>query len=216
MSKTEPVIEQKIINVPVSTYYPSNGQFLYKSPAGWQVESCRERLHNAGFQIDKKKNVVSVFDEFFMGVLPHCGDRVIKFMKIVDAASRSEEPVEVSPTNISNIIHIKMPKWWANNLVRRNVLTAFLRAGTYYREESGKCFEDSLNSISYLRETRPAVDLFLSGGSRIKNKKSDGFNGWYNCFRNNTNPERILVKIKRKHSGKPETENPATEQTGVE
>ena len=195
-----------------ATYLPANGQFLYKAPHGWQTESCRERFHSASFQIQDKKEPISLFNEFFMGVPPEHGVYVIKFMKIVDAAAQSEEPVEVSLTTMPALIHVKMPKWWADNLVRRNVLTAFLRAGTHYKEETGECFEKSLSAINYLRETRPAVDLFLSGGSRIKNKKGEGFTGWYNCFRNNANPEMILVKIKRK---RPEKSEADTKQEGV-
>lgn len=220
MGKTktvDPVVESKTVTAPTTAYVPGNGQFLYKAPHGWQMESCRERFHSASFQtpIPTKGDIVSLFDEFFMGVPPNGGGCVINFMKIVDAASRSDEPVEVSLTNVPGLIHVKMPPWWANNPIRRNVLTAFLRAGTHYKEETGECFERSLNAISYLKDTRPAVDLFLSGGSRVKNKKGEGFTGWYNCFRNNENPERILVKIKRKRPEKPQAEKPDSKEAGV-
>lgn len=202
-------------NLPKISAYnkPGENSFLKKSGNDWVAETCRDRLQSHFDSYPEQ------MEFYFAAGGPKIAQRVIKFMQVVEPAARvnEEDRIKIEATTDESILYVLMSPWWRNP-VRRSLLTALLRAGRSYTEESGKGFDAALNSIEYTSKTRKAIDLFLSGHTAVKNKTvpKNGFGGWYNLFgQANFDPSRILTRVKRIKK-KPEEEVPVAEVVAVE
>ncbi len=175
--------------------------FLKKGNPNWDVETCRENLHNY-FNSHPDQ-----MEFYFCAGGPQIAQRVIRFFGVVEPAANvtEEDRVKIEVTSDKTMLHVVMSPWWRNT-VRRSLLTALLYSSRAYSEETAKGFNDALNSDDYTSETRAAIDLFLSGHTAIKNKSvsKQGFNGWYSLFTQaNFDPSKVLTRIKRKKIEKP-------------
>ena len=184
-----------VISVPKSAYKNVYGSFGIATWAGDKItsiqwEGCRDRFQGVS-------EPEAVMDFFFY----HNDDtahHVIDFMRTVEKIIelQKEDQLEFQFTNNSNILNVKMSKWWKYKL-RRSLLTALLRCGQSYVDRTTKGFEKALYSVYYTAQTRPAIEQFLKGRTGSKLKKQANFSGWYAQFvnKNELQVRETLVKV---------------------
>lgn len=158
----------------------------------WQT--CRDSFHS----ITSQKR----YDGFFFSCSRGTIERVKKFVEQVQQIAKVDPKnyIVFKETTNKDILWVELNEWW-NYPVRRSLLTALLRCGMKFSEDTGECFVKALNSQPYLKQTKNATERFLEGATAVKIKKNV-FSGWQNQFANKT-PEqvkKILVKLKKKES----------------
>lgn len=112
--------------------------------------------------------------------------KITTFISIIEGLLKlkNNQRIVFETTNKNNIIKVNVSRWWRSNLLRRQILTAFIRASL---------LDDNLNYKEKLRKSNyfngsthiKAVSKFLKGytcinptsGIRMGNK-----NGWKSIF----------------------------------
>lgn len=139
---------------------------------------CRESFH---YQCIKNKRMLfccKVNGEDTIDITRN----VIKFMNIVEDKLKIKSEFHV--TNKKNIIYIKFHEFWMKQAMRKSLFTALLKTSQYFREDVAKStgfeaeFNNAIEKIYYLKETKKALKLFLSG----RTKYTGNICGWYNAF----------------------------------
>lgn len=158
------------------------------------VETCRDRF--------QARSEYESFVDFYFCHRPGRSDDVIEFMKMVELVAKVEEEdaLVISKTDLDNVVHVRMSKWWKQR-VRRSLLTAFLRCSDAFKERSGPSFVKTIFSRTYTEETREAIERFLDGYTLVKYSRKKEFSGWWELFKVGGNSKKILVK-KRKNEHK--------------
>jgi hypothetical protein len=133
--------------------------------------SCREEVQN----MTNRKT-----DGF---LFRHCGDDkyVIRFMRRVERKLKLKAKLKFVKTDDKTVFYVVLTRFWkgkstADGNMRRSLLTALLRAGRYYRTKN---FQQALNSNEYLSTTQPAVQRFLNGHTKCRQRC---FVGWQDEF----------------------------------
>lgn len=191
---------------PVGTYNVVDGGLgIVKGNAiGW--ESCRETFHTRSDQIDS-----------FLFYLKFDSGDVIKFMQVFQAACNcpQDQMVVIKKTTHERVLWVGMSPWWKYR-ARRSLLTALLRSGMNFTDNSSKGFLKALYSTEYLSATKYAVDAFLNGKNSFKLRRRDSFDGWQNFFefRAHADTNAILIKLKRRGKGHVDKPRAASKNAG--
>lgn len=182
---------EEVVKIPKFAYQGINGAFGIQTNKTIDWERCRERFQN------KTEN--DVVKSFLFYCADGTTDNVIKFIKTVESICDCPEDIKFKKTDHKNVIFVEMGSWWKQR-VRRSLLTALLRCGQHFKSDTGNGFVEALNSEHYTSATREAVEVFLSGRTAVKMKKSQSFTGWHDFFahKNKTNILDCLVKLKKK------------------
>lgn len=182
---------------------------VFTTPSNVYWYTCRDQFHAA----TEKRH-----EGFFFSCQAGTKKNVIEFMKRVEQSANvtQENSLQIQETDQKDVLWIVLNDWW-NYRVRRSLLTAFLRAGQDFKEDTGKGFTDAINASPYFSTTKPAVERFLEGATSLKIKKGH-FSGWQDKFYNK-NAEQVkamLVKLKKnKVENQVEVENQETVEEGV-
>lgn len=184
-------MSKDIVNVPNSTYSTGQGSFGIVKTGNTQWLTCRDQFQTYSESIE---SFIFVCDK-------NTQKKVISFMERVQQIINlpKENLLSFKKTNADNMICVVMGNFWKYK-VRRSLLTALLRCGQSFEQDTGKGFEKALNSQPYTAKTKQAIERFFSGATAVKIKKNQGFGGWQAMFANKT-PEQIknmLVKLKKK------------------
>lgn len=179
------------VNIPViKSYKPSGGTLGTLINGNMEWYTCRDRFQSASEHVT----------EFLFAHLSGEGQHVIEFIKTFQQAADipKEHCCEVLETTEPNILLVRMTPWWQYRL-RRSLLTALLRCGQSFKKHTGDAFEKALYSLLYTRDTRAAVERFMSGYTASKLKKRTAFYGWHRLFSDeHVPPDTVLVKLKRR------------------
>lgn len=211
MSKAEKTVDtgEDIVKLPTFPYnniYGALGIQTSKSQIDW--ERCRDRFQN--------KTESATIKSFLFFHRDGTGDNVVRFIKTFESACDCPQDMEIKfkKTNNKNVIHVEMSDWWRYK-VRRSLLTALLRCGQNFTEDTGACFTKTLNSEYYTSSTKAALDAFLEGRTACKMQRHANFPGWYAFFngKQKDQVERCLVKLKKK---KKEGEEPVVQEGTAE
>lgn len=97
-------------------------------------------------------------------------------------------------TNLPFIGYIKPAEFWMNHVLKRSLLTIFVRCGDKYNLQKDN-YEEALLSESYVTKTKTAVYRFLFGFHDIKYYDR---NGWVSNFVNCSNEQ--IVKDLNNHN----------------
>jgi hypothetical protein len=141
--------------------------------------SCRELFFNYYFN---SKNCAK--KSFAYGVLNSKEAKSIKlFFESVENRLKipQHERAILTPVDTDHSLLEAVPRWWAMNSARRQLLTILLRAGAKYNPENG--VSDALDSYKYSKETKPSINYFFDG--HTKPKKDSIFTsdiGWVSRF----------------------------------
>ena len=186
-----------LVKIPSFAYqniYGALGIQTSKSAIDW--ERCRDRFQN-------KSEAISSFLFYHKD---NTGDNVIKFMRTFEAACGVPDGQEltIKKTTNKNVLWIGLTDWWKYR-VRRSLLTALLRCGQNFINDTGEGFLTALYSEYYLSGTKEAVEWFMTGHTAVKMKKNLSFPGWHNYFahKQKSQIEGCLVKLKRKRGDEP-------------
>lgn len=168
------IVQNPKERVAYSSY--NQGWFGYFRNNEFMWENCRDRFH---VYIES----YGVKNFFFVSGGKSLSERVFDFIEDVENISGvcEKDKTWFSKTAKDEIIYVYMSDWWRYR-VRRSLFTAFLRAGVFYENRDGDNLVKAIKSVQWLRETYPAVSLFLSGRTAVKIKKNADFTGWYNKF----------------------------------
>jgi hypothetical protein len=137
---------------------------------------CRESFHDQVRQLDT----------FLFGNGKKDWRDIASFMRMVESRLKLSERSEFGPTIINGTMWVKAPKWWSKSNIRRYFYTMMLRAAMKY-SRTKRNFLKSLWSIGYTRQSRYAVERFLSGFTKYKGRSSR-IDGWFDIFEFSGNP----------------------------
>lgn len=189
-------MSEEVVNISNTTYGNGVGSFGIINGSSVSYYACRDQFLTYS---EASESFVFVCKNGKM-------DNVINFMKRVEQIINlpNESALTFKPTNRKNVLFVKMGVFWKYR-VRRSLLSALLRCGQNFDEDTGKGFVKALHSTSYTKNTKVALDRFLSGATAVKIKK-DTFSGWQNAFASRTAEQvkSMLVKLKKKKEQKPE------------
>ena len=103
---------------------------------------------------------------------------VIRFIKAIQKKLKlcKEDRLNIQCID-KNISLVVMSEFWLDQC-RRSLLTALLRAGDMYKNKD--CFDKAIEDQYYLKNTRYALNRFLSGHTNMK--KFMFFDGWFDTF----------------------------------
>jgi hypothetical protein len=198
MSAEQEKEKEEIVRIPSSPYQSVGALGIQTSKSQIEWDTCRDRFQS---KTDAKK-----VESFLFYHEAGRGDNVINFMRTFEAACGCphDQGINFKKTSNKNVLWVGLSEWW-NYRVRRSLLTALLRCGQSFTEDTGKGFVKALNSQYYLSGTTTAVEAFLSGKTACKMKKNYGFGGWHNFFNGKTKDQidKCLVKLKRRKEGVP-------------
>jgi hypothetical protein len=134
---------------------------------------------------------------FFFSHKPNQGLSIASFLQKIECILDLAEPSVYARCNEPNVLWIEHSKFWSNCIMRRSVLTVFVRCGLLYDPAKnnmddalfGECWDGSLWSQigspnDYARQTRPALMRFLYGFTSYKTDPNSR-NGWRDNFQNN-------------------------------
>lgn len=190
MTEPNPQWSDEVINIPTG-YAPAITSLGIVTDNKVEWLSCRETFHNKSTEIDS----------FIFCCGKDHTNRVLEFINTVEQICKvpEENRIKIRKTNMSGVIYVGMSDWWKYR-VRRSLLTALLRCGINFHDNSANGFEFALWSMNYTLNTRLAINRFLGGYTSCKLKKDTIFNGWVSFFFNMpaAKIEKILVKPKKK------------------
>lgn len=179
-------VNAEIVRVPRSAYNPGPGALALLPEPNHQMTwfSCREQFHGA---VKPRKDRSFLF---FHGVGER--DRIVRFMD--ECQERIGLPAKYRlvfcDTDQPNVVYVRVGPWWAAQNVRISFLTALLRCGRSYTDD----FQSALFSTTYTRETKPAVDRFLSGHTHYVGN-GDQWQSTFSTYRERIDSaERSLVR----------------------
>jgi len=131
------------------------------------------------------------------------GLNVAAFLARFETQMGHENLSECGPTNNGLVSWIKPAEFWTRNSMRKSLFTLLLRAAIGHDQGGAKSipydpkkdnFEESLYSMSYLKRTKTAVELFLTGHTWAKTHKDAG---WVDTLENKAEPEvKKLIYLK--------------------
>ena len=107
----------------------------------------------------------------------HRSKNIAAFMSLLEDKLRIEEKTIIGLTQRYNISWIRASSWWTTTSMKRSLFTILLRCGVHYKIKENN-FEEALFSVIYTKNTRYAVERFVSGCTKYTGKKK----GWYNQF----------------------------------
>jgi len=140
------------------------------------VESCRESFHDV---ISDYSGVIKTQFLFSHG---DSYSGLIKFIDLIEKKLKltSSQKLQFKPVRPKYCLVI-LSKWW-NDKLRFNFLTILLRAGTRYNSNLKDPINIALFAEPYFAMTREAVELFLSGYTKLKKQYIRNFYGWVSFF----------------------------------
>lgn len=124
------------------------------------------------------------------------GGCALKFLNII------ESKLKIKHSEIlykkGQLYVFKINVWWYKNTLRREFLTAALKAGRKYLGRKYLIKEDyefTLSNNQYFQKTQPAVKKFLSGNTAYTHK----CNGWVNHFSGLDGKKNLSKMVRPKH-----------------
>ena len=154
------------------SFAPHPGCYYLEGGEHW--EKCRDTFEKqidetvGGFYFNHKGNSQTVA-EFI-----HKTEQVLNFESLTQPWDYSK----FNPTNREDILWIEPSEFWRGCKIRRSLLTVLLRAGMNYVDSTN--YDESLQSVWYVRETKMAVMRFLLGFNKFV---GDRERGWVGTFR---------------------------------
>lgn len=186
----EQMTGKDLVKVPKTPYQTqgSLGIFLNNNLAWY---TCRDSFQNV-----TENNAQRIFF-FHGGVDP---ERVINFMRMCESICNCPEEMELKfqKTTSQGVMCIDVSEWWRYK-VRRSLMTALLRCGLNFSDNTGAGFVKALYSQGYTSNTRLAIERFFGGYTAVKIRKNS-FGGWQAFFGSRTKEQidNCLVKLKKK------------------
>ncbi len=133
---------------------------------------------------------------YFMMKSVEDADKIAKFFAQLENQLKLKpgQRLRFQKTTEKNVIGIYVSAWWRKNSLRRQLLTAFIRAALTKKDT----FKQKLNSCKYFRSkvSKIALQKFLNGETALKNGFNEmlhGGTGWAYYFRDEKNLP-LLVK----------------------
>ena len=161
---------QKKVEVPYLSHEPGWFGLADIEDRIWFCEhfySCREEFHD-----DNKTKRRWIFTHY-----PKRSLDVIVFMERVESKLKVYPRSKFGTTQRNNIIWMVVSPWWFTSQLKRSLFTALLRASQKYRIKKDN-FEAALFSVSYLKDTKYAVNRFFKGYTRYLGRNRDYFHWW--------------------------------------
>ena len=143
----------------------STDDFGVVSPGIWQY--CREVFHR------DNRGCGYFFYAHNPGKLHHVAAFIEKIENTIGINIHSE----IGPTQRKTISWVRPARWWWVQSIKRSLYTCLLRAALNYDVHRDN-FKEALYSVSYTKETRYAVERFLSGYIKYTGRK----HGWCSQF----------------------------------
>jgi hypothetical protein len=115
-------------------------------------------------------------------------ENIARFINKVEIVADIDEKSLFYLTDKSFAMWIEPSMFWRECVLKRSLLTAFLRCGMKYKWEQDN-FDDALWSQSYTKITEHAVKRFLFGFTKIASWEgytTGNKNGWQTIFENKT------------------------------
>lgn len=187
-NKEEITKKNKIIDYTKLHFYSpsSSGLFYtYANNRPMLYFSCREsfsrrflaRSKQFGFFVKNLTNIKSVLSAL------EWAESELKLNKV------SRNKFEIAKASCGYMLIVTPSSWWKRNLLRRQVLTAIMRAGLSEYEHPADRMK---NSTYFCSETlQKALNKFLSGYTRT-NLKLDFLQGWKHHFNKEENLKHLL------------------------
>ena len=180
-------------------------EFVYKAPHDG-------RFHPIDFRNIRLHCPYTCREEFFYDFLEENVDsflfevlKVTDIEKIVDFLTYFQDICKIPKTHRIKIIStthektigIILGKFWSGNWVRKDLLTALIRAGL----GRGKTFNDKIKNCAYLdcgdENLRKSLDKFIDGfRDHVDYLNYDKYGGWHDTFSIVGN-DKLLIKKKR-------------------
>lgn len=185
MEKAESVPDRIVI--PVGPYAPHKGALavLTNRKTINQWHTCREQFHPVLFRRKTDKTFL-----FSAQTVPN-KRAVIKFME--EAQKRACVPEDkwiiFRDTNVGGVMHVTPGPWWSSQDMKLSFLTILLRCGLMYDPDNPTeaNFNNALFYRDYTKDTKPAVDRFLSGYTKFNGRSKM----WYQTFHCHSNKGRV-------------------------
>ncbi len=154
-------------------YRPDAGHFCRPDGAiggrymAGQWYGCREIWHN------QLKDLPLFFYSHVTGKTRAISAFMAKVESILGVHPRSR----YGPTQRKTILWVEPSPWWTHPAMRRSFYTILLRVASSYKTEEDN-FEQTLFSHIYAKNTRYAVERFMSDHTHYTGRRR----GWYNQF----------------------------------
>lgn len=177
MEKAE-IVSDRIV-IPAGAYAPHKGALAILTNKGKSISNwytCREQFHPVLRRRKAEK------DFLFSAQTPFGKRCVIKFIEEVQRriGVPSDKWVTFRDTNVAGVLSVSPGPWWSNQEMKLSFLTILLRCGLTYDPDNPTeaVFNNALFCREYTRDTKPAVDRFMSGHTKFKGNS----NMWYQTF----------------------------------
>jgi hypothetical protein len=99
----------------------------------------------------------------------------VAFIKRIENELGLRERSKFYTTQRTTVFLMKTSSWWDEYSVRRSLLTVFLRAGRNYKSRKNNFNHTLYRGNYYLESTRPAVERFMQGYTKLRSKFCGGW-----------------------------------------
>jgi hypothetical protein len=156
-------------------------------------QKCRRYYSCRDYFQDQKDNAKSNLEEFwFCHGAAVQGQNVAAFFEEVEKRLRVKPRSKFGPTSRTEIMWVQWSPFWRKYSMRRSLFTALLRAAVAYDPTNPETnFDYALRSQYYTRNTKAAVDAFLSGNTVYTGAPHLG---WHDAFQYSQNYTALLRK----------------------
>jgi len=195
IAKRETKVNKMVVekNFPYKTN--AKGRFYaldFHAPVLDGAYTCREEFYYDFLELD--------VNSFFFEVAKTTDiKKIIDFLVYFQTICKIPETnwVKIIPTTDGKIIGIVLGKFWCEGWMRKDLLTALIRAALC----KGKTFNDKIKNCEYLdkgnKELRKCLDKFIGGFQSISGCVSYGdYGGWQDTFAVG-NIEHLIKKNKK-------------------
>lgn len=161
--------------------HPSNQYDYGKNAYGYKIaehqhhwHSCRDKVQGVNPDL-LRAGFIFTHD---VGKGPGIAAFLNKVEEILDLPERTV----FRETDLPKALWMKLAPFWVTSFMRRSFLTMALRCGAAYRPLEDN-FDVAFQSITYAKETQPAIKRFLAGFTHYTGiVTTDMTQGWHRVF----------------------------------